>query len=103
MLDIFLITSASYVFSSGLSKRIELNDLPDLINGKDTNSPIIPGFNNKNGTIPGLVMAGSILLLTESSIIKKKKVRDNIKYAALGGWAFAVGATNLTYQKEKIS
>ena len=101
MLDIFLITSASYVFSSGLSKRIELNNLPDLINGKYTNSPIIPGFNNKNGTIPGLVLTGSILLLTESTIIKNNKARDNIKYAALGGWAFAVGATNLTYQSSK--
>ena len=98
MLDLFLITTASYVFSSGLSKRIDLNNLPDLIKGKDTNSPIIPGFNNKNGTIPGLIVAGSVLLLTESAIITNDEVRNNIKYAALGGWAFAVGATNLTLQ-----
>ena len=87
----------AYIFSSGLSDRIELEKLPDLFNGKD--GPGLTGNGDiPNGTPLGLVLASTILLL--NNIIRPniriiRLIQTIINSIAVGGLNFAVGATNL--------
>jgi len=101
--NIALTTGGAFLFSTGLSSRIVTDNFPDLINGDINRDPIIPGLKGKNGTIPGLILSGPILLASIIPINNKnvKNIQKIIKPFALGGWTFAVGASNLSNMSRK--
>lgn len=87
-----IVTVSSLQFSSGLSTRVD-NLESDLFQGKKKTG-------QANGTLPGFLLQGTILLLTFHHFGDNNPVIKNIKIIlqifALSGYAFALGATNLS-------
>lgn len=104
-IDVVLAIFGAMLFSSGLSGRINPDNFPDLIKGKATSSPIIPGLDNWNGTVPGLIFAGAVLIIFEIPISSNifKNVKKYVKPFFIGGLIFAIGASNLSVQTKKKS
>lgn len=87
-----IVTVSSLIFSSGLSTRVDKIEA-DLYQGKKKTG-------RANGTFPGFLLQGTILLFTFHHFGDNNPVIKNIKIIlqifALAGYAFALGATNLS-------
>jgi hypothetical protein len=95
------IALSSLFFSNGLSQRVQKFD-SDLFMGKGEN------VENRSqeecetpfGTFPGFVLQAAMLAFSNSKIGDKNKIIKELKHfievAGLSGFAFALGATNLS-------
>lgn len=109
-----IISFSTLVFSTGLSRRVKIFD-SDLYIGKkednkDENKPT--GTTNPTGTYPGFLLQAIILLLTFHHFgddIKGpngypivKGIKNLLQLFAVTGYAFALGATNLSAQMKHL-
>ena len=110
-LVLVIISFSALVFSTGLSGRVKIFD-SDLYTGKGDDGKDKPsGTKNPTGTYPGFLLQAIILLLTFHHFgddIKGpngypivKGIKNLLQLFAVTGYAFALGATNLSRIMEK--